>query len=99
MTKKWQVLYLEHSVDSLARGGPWQLGTILQGTCGWRTLSEAETGAYGGTHLRRLYGCVITMIKPDAHAPVVSTAGNVRAIADSGVGEVFEQQFFTWSQV
>ena len=96
------MLYLEHSVDSLARGGPWQLGTVLPGSCGWRALSEAETATYGGSTLRRLYGCAITMFRPDAHAhaPAGSSAGgDVRPRAESGIGEMFEQRLFTWSQV
>ena len=94
------MLYLEHSVESLARGGPWQLGTVLPGSCGWRTLSETETATYGGSTLRRLYGCAITMFRPDAHAPAQKSAGgDTRPTAESGIGEMFEQQLFTWSQV
>ncbi len=117
------MLYLEHSVESLARGGPWQLGKILQGSSGWRALSEAETAVYGGSSLRRLYGCAITMVKPDSHAAHGSSPGDgvrptaegclggqdaqapagghpgERCTADGSMGEMFEQQLFTWSQV
>jgi hypothetical protein len=86
-------------VDSLARGGPWQLGTVLRGSCQWRTLSEAETTAYGGSAIRRLYGCAITMFKPDAHAPAASGFSDVRRTTEKCMGEMFEQQLFTWSQV
>ena len=93
-------MYLEHSVESLAQGGPWQLGTVLQGNCGWRTLSEAETATYGGSTLRRLYGCAIRMVKPAAHAPAGSRpVDDVRPTAESCSGEMFEQQLLTWSQV
>ncbi len=57
-----QILYLEHSVDSLARGGPWQLGKIVQGKSGWRPLREVETEEYGGSSRRVLYGCVVTLL-------------------------------------
>jgi hypothetical protein len=94
------VLYLEHSVDSLARGGPWVLGTVVRGSCRWRALSEAETETYGGTALRRLHGCIITMVKPDAQASVGSkTHGEGKPVAESGISEFFEQRFLTWSQV
>ena len=102
MIGRWQVLYLEHSVDSLVRGGPWQLGTVLRGSCGWRALCDEETATYGGSTLRRLYGCVITMFKPDTDDPARSgLSGDVRPTAESGirVSESFEQQLFTWSQV
>ncbi len=86
-------------MDSLARGGPWQLGTVLRGSCRWRILSEAETTAYGGSTIRRLYGCAITMFKPDAHAPATSSVSDVRLTTDDCIGGMFEQQLFTWSQV
>ena len=57
-----QVLYLEHSVESLARGGPWQLGKIVPGSSAWRPLRDAETEEYGGSSRRVLYGCVATMV-------------------------------------
>ena len=95
-----QVLYLDHSVESLAQGGPWRLGTVLQGSCRWRALSEAETAAYGGSTLRRLYGCVITMVKPDTHAPAGGHPdADMRKMSASCVGEMLEQLLLTWSQV
>ena len=57
-----QVLYLEHSVDSLARRGPWQMGIIMRGKSAWRPLREAETEEYGGSTRRVLYGCAVTMM-------------------------------------
>jgi hypothetical protein len=54
---------------------------------------------YGGSTLRRLYGCAITMFKPDAHASAASNVGDVRNTTENCMGEMFEQQLFTWSQV
>ena len=48
-------------MESLARGGPWQMGTVLHNKSKWRALSYEETELYGGSSLRRLYGCVFTL--------------------------------------
>ena len=95
-----QVLYLEHSVESLARGGPWLLGTIAPGISRWRVLKEAETEIHGGSSRRRLYGCSVTMIQ--AQAPLHWQGGSgVGADVLGGAGggpPVFEQLLLTWSQ-
>ena len=82
-----QILYLEHSVESLARGGPWLLGTIVPGVSRWRVLKEAETEVHGGSSRRKLYGCAVTLLQ--AHAPMQGASGS----------PVFEQLLVTWSQV
>ena len=67
---KLQVLYLEHSVDSLARGGPWQLGKVIRGGSAWRPLRDSETEAYGGSTRRLLYGCVVTIFNSSCSSSV-----------------------------
>ena len=99
------MLYLEHSVESLAQGGPWLLGTIVPGISRWRALKEAETEVHGGSSRRRLYGCTVTLLH--AHAPL-QEAGSGAAGAETreaGGGKalgpgppVFEQLLLTWSQ-
>jgi hypothetical protein len=86
------VLYLEHSTESLSRGGPWLLGTILPGSCVWRILSDPETAIHGGSSRRRLYGCVVTLCRPNAAAQGVSGGGEVNQ-------DELVQQLLTWSQV
>jgi hypothetical protein len=97
----WQVLYLDHSVESLARGGPWLLGTIVPGISRWRVLKEAETEIHGGSSRRRLYGCTVTMLRPQA--PLQGGSGeSTKRTGEEGSrarGPVFEQQLLTWSQV
>jgi hypothetical protein len=106
-----QVLYLEHSVESLARVGPWLLGTIVPGISRWRVLREAETEMHGGSSRRRLYGCTVTMVHAQmarqatvTPAQSVSCAGpEMMGIAGGGAlgpsPPVFEQLLLTWSQV
>jgi hypothetical protein len=99
------VLYLEHSVESLSRGGPWLLGTIVPGISRWRALKEAETEIHGGTNRRRLYGCTVTMSQ--LHAKALQDARSVGTEIQGGAGSgvlgqgppLFEQQLLTWSQV
>jgi hypothetical protein len=79
------VLFLDHSVEGLARGGPWLLGTVLRGSCSWRTMNDAETAIHGGSSRRRLYGCVVTMLRPPA--------------ALGGDEDDSVQPLLTWSQV
>ena len=76
------MLYLEHSVESLARGGPWQLGKIVPGRSAWRPLREAETEEYGGSSRRVLYGCVVTMIRSNSDCSRVLADGNMAFIDD-----------------
>ncbi len=98
------MLYLEHSVESLARGGPWLLGTIVPGISRWRVLKEAETEVHGGSSRRRLYGCSVTMIHPQTQGQDSKGAG---AESQGGAGSgalglrppMFEQLLLTWSQV
>jgi hypothetical protein len=76
----WQVLILDHRVDSLALGGPWQLGTVQRGRSAWRALSQAESVAYGGSALRKLFGCVVTMLDTSNHVlPLPVTRSNGEA--------------------
>jgi hypothetical protein len=91
---RWQVLYLEHSVESLAGGGPWLLGTVRRGLSTWRAMGEVDTEKYRGSSRRRLYGCVLTIFSGRAHK-TVSGAGPSTAGTGS---EAFEQQLLTWSQ-
>ena len=93
-----QVLNLEHSVESLARGGPWLLGTIAPGISRWRVLKEAETEIHGGSSRRRLYGCAVKLLL--AEAPLHGDGGVDAERLSAGSGPpVFEQQLLTWSQV
>ncbi len=97
-------MYLEHSVESLARGGPWLLGTIVPGISRWRVLKEAETEIHGGSSRRRLYGCTVTMLRAQAPQQGGSGAGaEMLGVASSkalGPGQsVIEQLLLTWSQV
>jgi hypothetical protein len=92
------VLYLEHSVESLARGGPWLLGTIAPGISRWRVLKEAETEIHGGSSRRRLYGCAVKLLL--AEAPMHGVCGMDADRLSPGSGApVFEQLLLTWSQV
>ncbi len=70
------MLYLEHSVESLARGGPWQLGKIVSGISVWRPLREVETEEYGGSSRRVLYGCVVGMIGSNSSSSIVTSGEN-----------------------
>ena len=94
-----QVLYLEHSVESLGSGGPRLLGTIRKGSSCWRSLKEAESATYGGSARRRLYGCIIKMFHPDsagAFGRCTSFNGGDEKGEASGM---FKQLLLTWSQV
>ncbi len=86
-------------MESLARGGPWRMGMILRNKSKWRALGEEETEKYGGSHLRRLYGCVFTM----QHAPPRAVGcWRSRRASDAARNEPvqeFEQRLLTWSQV
>jgi hypothetical protein len=88
-------------MESLARGGPWLLGTIVPGISRWRVLKEAETEIHGGSSRRRLYGCAVTMLQP--LAPLLSPGTETQGAEDSeslGPGPaVIEQLLLTWSQV
>jgi hypothetical protein len=78
------------------------MGFVLRGKSKWRTLSEAETEIYGGSSLRRLYGCVFTMQNPQMHQPVPGIGGKTRRgseITSSKSVQEQEQQLLTWSQV
>ncbi len=90
-------------MESLARGGPWRMGTILRNKSKWRVLSEDETERYGGSSLRRLYGCVFTLQRLQTPQPAASS-GSWRSRksteADSHeLIEEHEQQLLTWAQV
>ncbi len=90
-----QVLYLEHSVEDLALGRPWKMGTLLHGHSSWRILRDEETVQYGGAGRRKLHGCVITMFDRQSEAPTGVTWSN-----DSRNNEVgLEQKLLSWSQV
>ena len=95
------MLYLEHSVESLARGGPWLLGMIVPGVSRWRVLKEAETEIHGGSSRRRLYGCTVTMLQ--ARGPQQRGSGegaeSLPVVAAGGGPPTFEQLLLTWSQV
>ncbi len=93
-----QVLYLEHSVESLARGGPWLLGTIAPGISRWRVLKEAETEIHGGSSRRRLYGCAVKLLLAEVSLHGDGTVDAERLLPGSGP-PVFEQLLLTWSQV
>ncbi len=94
------MLFLEHSVESLARGGPWLLGTMAPGISRWRALKDAETEIYGGSSRRRLYGCSVTMLCAPAPLQGGSSPGAGAAGGEFGTASpVFEQLLFTWSQV
>jgi hypothetical protein len=105
------VLYLDHSVESLARGGPWLLGTIAPGISRWRVLKEAETEVHGGSSRRRLYGCTVTMLHANAQPHGSASAGaegqqpagsvSFKGSPASGMAgqPMFEQLLLTWSQV
>ena len=86
-------------MESLARGGPWLLGTIRKGSSDWRSLSEAESENHGGSALRRLYGCVVSMFHPDKEHILGSSCSFNRADKTSGPCGLFEQLLLTWSQV
>jgi hypothetical protein len=105
------VLFLDHSVESLACGGPWLLGTIVPGISRWRVLKEAETEVHGGSSRRRLYGCTVTMlhghVQPhggasagaDGEQPVGSVSFKTSPASGTAGPPVFEQLLLTWSQV
>ena len=86
-------------MESLARGGPWLLGTIRRGSSGWRTLSEAESETHGGSVRRKLYGCVVKMFHPDSTGPLGSCRSFSRIEDEGVVNGMFEQLLLTWSQV
>ncbi len=98
-----QVLYLEHSVESLARGGPWLLGTIVSGISSWRVLKEAETEIHGGSSRRRLYGCAVMMQR--GQAQFQGGSGGTESLVAAGGNALgakqpmIEQLLLTWSQV
>jgi hypothetical protein len=98
-----QVLYLDHSVESLARGGPWVLGTIAPGVSRWRALREAETEVHGGSSRRRLYGCSVTMLQAQQqgdNSSAVAKGNGGESSGTPGPGPpLFEQLLLTWSQV
>ena len=78
------------------------MGVVLRGKSNWRTLSEAETEIYGGSSLRRLYGCVFTMQQKQMHQPAPGIGGKTRSgseITSSESVQEQEQQLLTWSQV
>ncbi len=80
-------------MESLARGGPWLLGSTRRGKSTWRELGEAETEKFGGSSRRRLYGCVLTMFS--SRTRKTAFGGGTGMIRP----EAFEQQLLTWSQV
>ncbi len=87
-------------MESLARGGPWRLGVVLRGKSKWRALSEAETENYGGSSLRRLYGCVFNIQRIQTRPP--GDVGRTRSDSETATNEPvreYEQQLLTWSQV
>ena len=90
-----QVLYIEHSVEDLTRGGPWKMGTLQRGRSSWRVLRDEETAAYGGSGRRKLYGCAITLFDGGKDAPIGVTW------SDGGQNDVAgsEQRLLSWSQV
>jgi hypothetical protein len=112
--KFWQVLYLDHSLESLALGGPWMLGAMAPGASRWRVLRETETELHGGSSRRRLYGCAVTLQRAPAPPPGGGNAGFEGQAGGGGMGlgaplaggeapgsgpPVYEQLLLTWSQV
>ena len=95
------MLYLEHSVESLARGGPWLLGKLVPGNSRWRVLKEAETEIHGGSSRRRLYGCAVTMLQTQGPQQGGNAEGaeSPPVLAAGSEPPVFEQLLLTWSQV
>ena len=103
-----QVLFLEHSVESLARGGPWQLGKIVPGRSAWRPLRDAETEEYGGSSRRVLYGCVVTMVDSSgcSSVPAGENFTTMDELSSFGLNmassmqcNTFRQLLLTWSRV
>jgi hypothetical protein len=67
------------------------MGMVLPGKSKWRALSEAETEIYGGSSIRRLYGCVFNM-------QCAAASGSLGTTSKETIQEK-EQQLLTWSQV
>ncbi len=90
-------------MESLACGGPWILGKIHRGLSTWRALSQAETASYGGSSIRKLFGCAVTMFSAsDAAVPssVPRSHGESWQGADTPCsGSLFQQLLLTWSKV
>ena len=99
----WQVFFFEHSVESLACGGPSILGKIHRGLSTWRALSKAETAAYGGSSLRKLFGCAITMFNTsNAGLPLSVLSSDNETLSPPGTpctDSLFPQLLLTWSKV
>ena len=89
------MLYLEHTVEDLARGEPWRMGTLQRGGSSWRILRDEETAAYGGSIRRRLYGCLVTMADGRSDAPVGVAWGDGGRSSEAGA----QQRLLSWSQV
>ncbi len=90
-------------MESLACGGPWILGKIHRGLSTWRALSQAETASYGGSSIRKLFGCAVTMFSA-SDAAVPSFVPRRDEVAGQGAdtqcsGSLFQQQLLTWSKV
>jgi hypothetical protein len=86
-------------VESLARGGPWRMGTVVRNKSTWRALSEEETERYGGSSLRRLYGCVFTLQFAQARQPAPGGNWKSRSLDCNEPVQEHEQQLLTWAQV
>ncbi len=89
------MLYLEHTVEDLARGEPWRMGTLQRGGASWRILRDEETAAYGGSSRRKLYGCLVTMADGRSDAPVGFAWGDGGRSGEAGA----QQRLLSWSQV
>ncbi len=89
------MLYLEHSAEDLARGGPWKMGVLQHGRSCWRILRDEETVVYGGSGRRKLYGCVITLYDGQKDAP----DGVARSNGNRNNKEGSEQTLLSLSQV
>ncbi len=78
------------------------MGMVRRGKSKWRALSEVETEIYGGSSIRRLYGCVFTMQQAQIRQPASGGGGRLRRgseITSSESVQEQEQQLLTWSQV
>jgi hypothetical protein len=102
----WQVLFLDHHVESLEHCGPLLLGTMRRGLSTWSILPHSEILTYGGSSYRKLFGCTITLFDTSNAVPlsVPSSSGEdwkkaTCEIGPDSTGNLFQQQLMTWAKV